>query len=242
MWEEIRSVLASKLGPLLHSSALLNPAHGDVRHLPSLLTITCNFVSLLTVSSAHTKTKKNEICKLVLSSADLSSAQACSRAENKQKKRAQKSSSRLCTDCVSSPPIASPGGSNVITPISRGHTSTRGVTSSYCPGRRVEPSLTGPLGGYPGPVSSAFWTYGLVSLWPDTGQLLLFHDSICGNVLGHDLCVDGRATFEEGPSSRFCQCNGEIIQTYLSVMHLLHLLYAPFALGIPPNVDQAMYM
>ena len=44
---------------LLHSSALLNPAHGDVRHLPSLLTITCNFVSL------H-KNKKTEICKLVL--------------------------------------------------------------------------------------------------------------------------------------------------------------------------------
>ena len=49
-----------QVGPLLHISALLNPAH-----------------------------KKNEICKLVLSSADLSSAQACSRAENKPKKRAQ---------------------------------------------------------------------------------------------------------------------------------------------------------
>ena len=69
-----------QVGPLLHSSALLNPAHGDMRHLPSLLTITCNF-------SSH-KNKKNEICKLVLSSADLSSAQACSRAENKQKNRA----------------------------------------------------------------------------------------------------------------------------------------------------------
>ena len=56
-------------------------------HAPSLLTITCNSVSLLTVSSAHTK--KNEICKLVLSSADLSSAQACSLSENKQKNRAQ---------------------------------------------------------------------------------------------------------------------------------------------------------
>ena len=77
-----------QVGPLLHSSALLNPAHGDVRHLPSLLTISCNFVSLLMVSSAHTKTKKNENCKFVLSSADLSSAQACSRAENKQKHRA----------------------------------------------------------------------------------------------------------------------------------------------------------
>ena len=53
-----------QVGPLLHSSALLNPAHGDVRHLPSLLTITCNFVSLLTVSSAHTKTKKKKSVNL----------------------------------------------------------------------------------------------------------------------------------------------------------------------------------
>ena len=82
-------------------SALLNPAHGDVRHLPSLLTITCNFVSLLTVSSAHTKTERNEICKLVLSSADLSSAQACSRAENKQKNRALFSLSLSLSVCLS---------------------------------------------------------------------------------------------------------------------------------------------
>ena len=50
-----------QVGPLLHSPALLTPAHGDVRHLPSLLTITSNFVSLLTVSSAHTKTKKRNL-------------------------------------------------------------------------------------------------------------------------------------------------------------------------------------
>ena len=63
-----------QVGPLLHRSALLNPAHGDVRHLPSLLTITCNFVSLLTVSSAHTKTKKTKsvnLCSAQLSSAEL---------------------------------------------------------------------------------------------------------------------------------------------------------------------------
>ena len=59
--------------PLLHSSALLNPAHGDVRYLPSFLTITCNFVSLLTVSSAHTKTKKTKSVNLC--SAQLISAQ-----------------------------------------------------------------------------------------------------------------------------------------------------------------------
>ena len=53
-----------QVGPLLHSSALLNPAHGDVRHLSSLRTITCNFVSLLTVSSAHTKTKKTKSVNL----------------------------------------------------------------------------------------------------------------------------------------------------------------------------------
>ena len=62
-----------QVAPLLHSTALLNPAHGDVRHLPSLLTITCNFVSLLTVSSAHTKTKKTKSVNLC--SAQLISAQ-----------------------------------------------------------------------------------------------------------------------------------------------------------------------
>ena len=64
--------------PFLHLSRghyyTAQPCSRYVRHLPSLLTITCHFVSLLTVSSAHTKTKKPKsvnLCSAQLISARL---------------------------------------------------------------------------------------------------------------------------------------------------------------------------
>ena len=64
--------------PFLHLSRghyyTAQPCSGNLRHLPSLLTITCHFVSLLTVSSAHTKTKKPKsvnLCSAQLISAHL---------------------------------------------------------------------------------------------------------------------------------------------------------------------------
>ena len=64
--------------PFLHLSRghyyTAQPCSGNLRHLPSLLTITCHFVSLLTVSSAHTKTKKPmsvNLCSAQLISAHL---------------------------------------------------------------------------------------------------------------------------------------------------------------------------
>ena len=64
--------------PFLHLSRghyyTARPCSRYVRHLPSLLTITCHFVSLLTVSSAHTKTKKPKsvnLCSAQLISAHL---------------------------------------------------------------------------------------------------------------------------------------------------------------------------
>ena len=77
---------------LLHSSALLK-----VRETPSQFAHDhLSFCELAHGELSSHKNKTTEICKLVFNSADLSSPQACSRPENKQKNRAQDLSCRVC--------------------------------------------------------------------------------------------------------------------------------------------------